>query len=382
MKKVGKTNVTAAELSNINSDILGGLHFVNHLEIFCAEDIEPKQQEWLWPGVIPLDHCTLLAGMGGVGKSMFLAEIAARVTHGKSFLAGGIEHKIEQGRVIILAAEDNFNTNLRPRVQASGANLKLVHFTKSILNSNDKNKRRLIALDEDLYILEEKIKSFGDVKFLVFDPVMYFLGKVKDQDNTQVSNFINNIAYLSEKYHLATVLNKHLRKKDSGASVSNAIDEIAGAGAWVNSPRIGWVVTRDHDDPDKILISNIKSNLTKIKNKAFAYRINLTTINDNKGKPIEASYLVWEDHLVEIDPNEAMNKQMYMSSKEQKAIDLIGKYLKDNGQSVLKSIKDYIIKAGFAGGTLDRSLEYWRKSGKLIITNGIGNHKVWMLKEE
>lgn len=356
--------------------------FFNHLEIFCAEDIEPKQQEWLWPGVIPLDHCTLLAGMGGVGKSMLLAEIATRVTLGEKFTACGIDHEIKQGRVLILAAEDSFHTNLRPRLQACGANLKLIHFTKSVVNSADSSKKRLIALDEDLHIIDRKISELGNVKFLVIDPVMYFLGKVKDFDSTQVCNYINNLGYLSEKHNLATLLNKHLRKKDSGASVSTAVDEVAGAGAWVNAPRIGWVVTRDHEDEDKILISNIKSNLTKRKNKALAYRINQTTIQDKNGNPIEASHLVWEKELVDINPDEAMNKQIYDQGKEVAVIEIIGKYLNENGQSRLIAIKEYCAKLKFSERTIDRGLEHWRKSGKINITKGIGNSKVWMLKDE
>lgn len=356
--------------------------YVNHLEIFCADDIEPQQQQWLWPGIIPLDHCTLLAGMGGVGKSMLLAEIASRVTRGEKFNACGTEHSIEQGRVIILAAEDSFSTNLRPRLDASGADLKLVHFAKSVVNTNDSSKRRLIALDEDLHIIEQAIKKFDDVKFLIIDPVMYFLGKVKDHDSTQVCNYINNLGYLSEKYHLATLLNKHLRKKDSGASITTAVDEVAGAGAWVNAPRIGWVVTRDHDDEDKVLISNIKSNLTKKKNQALAYRINQTHIQDKQGNKIEASYLVWENELVNINPDEAMNKEIYAKGKEQQAIDFIEKYLKENGKTVLKTLKDYCAKAKFKSRTIDRAIEYWSKSGKIIITDGIGKNKSWIWRNE
>src|SRR5262245_32304404 len=43
------------------------------LVIKCAADIKPEKIEWLWEERLPLGKCVLVAGEGGLGKSMLLA---------------------------------------------------------------------------------------------------------------------------------------------------------------------------------------------------------------------------------------------------------------------------------------------------------------------
>ncbi|MCH7871502.1 MAG: AAA family ATPase, partial [Planctomycetes bacterium] len=45
-----------------------------------AADVLPQPLQWLWPGRIPLGRLTLLIGDPGVGKSMLVADIAARAS--------------------------------------------------------------------------------------------------------------------------------------------------------------------------------------------------------------------------------------------------------------------------------------------------------------
>ena len=71
------------------------------LESIVASDIVAKEQPWLWPGVIPLDTSTLFVGEGGIGKSLLLLELAAKISTGDEFKAGGESVKLPQGKVII-----------------------------------------------------------------------------------------------------------------------------------------------------------------------------------------------------------------------------------------------------------------------------------------
>jgi putative DNA primase/helicase len=50
------------------------------LVIECAAYIKPERVDFLWPGRLPLGKCTLVAGEGGLGKSMLLASVSAIVS--------------------------------------------------------------------------------------------------------------------------------------------------------------------------------------------------------------------------------------------------------------------------------------------------------------
>jgi hypothetical protein len=52
------------------------------LVITRASDMKPERVRWLWPDRFPLGKCTLIAGEGGLGKSMVLAWIATTVSKG------------------------------------------------------------------------------------------------------------------------------------------------------------------------------------------------------------------------------------------------------------------------------------------------------------
>src|SRR5512135_1965741 len=46
-------------------------------------EVTPEYVDWLWPGRIPLGSLTLLVGDPGVGKSLLVADLAARVSAGR-----------------------------------------------------------------------------------------------------------------------------------------------------------------------------------------------------------------------------------------------------------------------------------------------------------
>ncbi len=45
-----------------------------------ADNLQPQTLKWLWPDRIPIGKLTLLIGDPGVGKSLLVADIAARAS--------------------------------------------------------------------------------------------------------------------------------------------------------------------------------------------------------------------------------------------------------------------------------------------------------------
>ncbi len=88
------------------------------LRLRRVADVEPRAVSWLVPGLIPRRAVSLLAGVGGLGKSTLACGIAAGVSAGRYG---------EPGDAIIVSYEDPTAEVLRPRLQAAGADLSRVH---------------------------------------------------------------------------------------------------------------------------------------------------------------------------------------------------------------------------------------------------------------
>ncbi len=355
----------------------------NTLELICIDDIEPENQPWLWQGVIPLDAFTLFAGVGGLGKSQLLMFIAARVSDGKPFKAGGIEYQLPQGSVIILSSEDSQKYALSPRLRSLGADTTKIHKIKSVINAQNQFKKRLMALDEDLQLLRQTLQQLKDkgepVRLIIIDPIINFMGKTKDYINTEVSNFLFGLTDLAEEFNLAIILNKHLRKKDSSGAGS-AVDEISGSHSWVNTARQVWIVCRDHEDKKKILFLDGKSNI-KEQMSGMAFNIESTEITNKNNQVIKTSRINWLDEIVTISPDEAVNEEKYEKSKVQIAVDFIIKHLRDKGQSVFKYISESAVNSGIKLRTFEEAASILKKDDRIKITSGIYPNKCWQLKE-
>ena len=352
---------------------------IETLEVICIDDIQPENQPWLWPNIIPLEAFTLFAGVGGLGKSQLLMFIAAQVSNGKPFQAAGIMHQLPQGSVIILSSEDSQKYALSPRLRALGADTSKIHKIKSVIKSGDSFKKRLMALDTDLRLLKEAIKKLGDVRLIIIDPIINFMGKIKDYINTEVSNFLFGLTELAEEFSLAIILNKHLRKKDSVA-VGSAVDEIAGSSAWGTTARQVWIVCRDHEDKKKILFLDGKSNI-KEQMTGMAFNIKPCEVVNKNEVIVKTSRIEWLDEIVTISPDEAINEQKYEKSKLQTAVDFILSYLKENGQSVVAHIQDKAQKRGISDHTFRRARQEIKEKYKDMVKldKGISGRHMYRL---
>ena len=84
------------------------------LEVLCLADVQAKPIEWLWKNWVAVGKVSILAGEGGIGKSTILCDLAARTTTGNTW--PDHEAGTAPGSVIILAAEDDVEDTLAPRL--------------------------------------------------------------------------------------------------------------------------------------------------------------------------------------------------------------------------------------------------------------------------
>lgn len=333
-----------------------------------VRSVESKNQVWFWDNVIPSEDVTLFAGIGGVGKSSLLLGITAATTNGHTVSICGKEILFKKGGVIYMGAEDKVASSIKPKLESMNANFDNFHYIQDLIG--DRSKRRIgLSLDSNLGILESKIndvrhdENINNISLVIIDPVTYYLGNVRDHISTEVANFILSLNVLAEKYGIAIVICKHLRKAASGANLTNLINEVGGSSAWINSPRMAWAIYEHPDDPSIKLMSNIKSNVIARDKYAYNYIIKSKKLSNG----IEASFVKWGDKMIDIDPNLASNSEAYQNNKLQKAINFIFEYLESRSQCYAKDVQQAGIDDGHTKKTMRNALSTIRLKYKHIV---------------
>lgn len=324
-------------------------------DVVIATDVKPRQQPWFMDKIIPLDTSTLFAGFGNSGKSQLLIFTAAMTTTGKQFDIAGTEYQLPQGGVIILSGEDQFDTQLVPRLIAAEADLSKCFLLKMMKIPG--KKKILLDLESHLHliekiILEQKEKGI-EIKLIIVDPVQYFTGEMRDI-NSLVCRFISSLNDLSHKYNLALIMNKHLRKSGGGDGVSSAVDAVSGSGAWTTSPRSCWLIQRHPTKDGVIVFADLKGNLRSKLKKSPAFIIQEVNIPDpnNIGQLIQTTKLIWQVEMEDLTADEALNS-IKLSPNEQAIrkwiIDFLLECNKKPGNGAMFSSSELGIEALTAG---------------------------------
>jgi putative DNA primase/helicase len=185
----------------------------SRLVVRCAADIEPEKVDWLWEQRLPLGKCVLVAGEGGLGKSMVLAWIAAAVSRGKAWPCG--EGQSPLGSVIILSAEDDAADTIVPRLIAADADCSKVHILEAVCQEDDKGHRSF-NLQLDLFELEKQIAELGDTLLVIIDPITSYLGKVDSHKNAELRSVLEPLSKMAARLHITVIANTHLSKATGG----------------------------------------------------------------------------------------------------------------------------------------------------------------------
>ena len=154
------------------------------------------------------------------------------VSTGTGFTINGLHYDIDQGSVIILSAEDHISYTIIPRLIAINPDRSNIEIINTAVEVSSQENERFIYLDRDIGLLEDKIKTLGNVKLIIIDPITAYLGNVKENKSCEVRAFLLRLNKLAEKYKLAIVLNTHTRKHSGGEMAGPASDEIMGSSAW------------------------------------------------------------------------------------------------------------------------------------------------------
>ncbi len=199
--------------------------------------VTPRRVEFVIPSKVPAGTHTLVAGVGGLGKSALALSWAATIT-----LAGA--------DVLVISYEDDAEQVLRPRFEAAGGDLERLH------ELSVEAKDGMIILPLDLDELARHVRE-THARMLIIDPVSASIDLKLDAHRDQdVRVVLGHLAELAERERLACLQIAHLNK----APGSDPYLRINGSTAFYNAARSVLTVTRDSEGDSLRLVAHHKSN--------------------------------------------------------------------------------------------------------------------------
>lgn len=197
---------------------------------------EPKE----WPHVVrpyfPRRVATLLAGHGGVGKSMLALTIAAHVAPGRPW--GPFE--VEQGKAVFLSFEDEgdvVESRLRRIIDLYGLPPALVIENLTILDGSDAEAEMAVENGGALEftpMLGEVERAIAGADFVVIDNASDTFGG-NENERRQVKRFVRRLSGIARANGAAIVLLAHVDKQ--AAKQGGKGNNFSGSTAWHNSVR-------------------------------------------------------------------------------------------------------------------------------------------------
>ena len=194
-------------------------------------DITPCDPEWVWPGRIPCGTVTVLAAPGGVGKSFFACDLAARVSRG-DVMPDGAPGALP-APVIYAGLEDSPEASTVHRLTAAKADL------RNVIDASESPSGTPFDVTTDLPWLREVNDRAGGVRLVVVDT----LSAASPVSLTAVATVRN------------TVMRPLLAfARDTGAAVlavhhTTKAGDVAGSKAIVDGVRMVLMIERDSADP-------------------------------------------------------------------------------------------------------------------------------------
>jgi hypothetical protein len=202
--------------------------------------IESKPIAWLWEGKIPRGMVTILAGLGGWGKSTVATDLAARLSTGSPWPDGS---PCAVGDALLVSAEESAEYTVKARLEALGADCQRIHDLAYVQANGEE---RPVTLPGDAGILREMLAELPEAKLLIIDTIADVLGAIDENKNLMVRRALVPLKRLAEEFALAVVAIAHVGKaKDVSADV-----KILGSVAFTNLARCTWHIGGDPDDTE------------------------------------------------------------------------------------------------------------------------------------
>lgn len=181
----------------------------------CASNIEQREPTFLFDGV-PDNNIWIIAGDGGVGKSLLECNLAASVTTGKASILDPNGADRKPGRVMLINAEDSFSYVVSHRLEKAGADMDLI-------TTVNPEADELITINNKLFEAVSIIRP----TLLILDPLQAFLrdGAAMERRN-EMRKALAPLQKCAEENRCSVLIVMHTNKR-TGAWGRNRISDSA-----------------------------------------------------------------------------------------------------------------------------------------------------------
>jgi len=318
----------------------GPTKFQSRAILTRLSDVKPEPVVWLWPARIPSRMLSLIVGDPGTGKSTLTLDLAARITTGAPF-PDRPEARRDPGGVVILNAEDDLATVVRPRFDAADGDPERANFLDAVKQDG---ARRCFTL-ADIPALEDAITRTPDCRLVLIDPLSAYLGKVDPHKDAEVRGLLMPLADLAKRMDVAVLVVMHLNK----ATTQPALYRPGGSIGFAAAARAVWAVASHPSDKAIQVLTPVKSNLAA---SASGLAFKVDNVQADTGPIGRVSWIRGE---VTIAADELLGSRR--SSGGESAGERAGQFLRDelaDGPVLEKDLQARAKRRGLSWGTIKR----------------------------
>ena len=339
-----KFNVPQDEAYEIQEEEVYYPETVMGLRLISAQEIQSREQVWLWKNFLMEGKGHLLTGDKAAGKTTLALELASIISRGGQWPDGT---KAEAGEVIYWSCEDDISDTLKPRLEAAGANMSRIKFIQPIL---DESGPRPFDPADDFPKLWEVASKLPNPKLIVIDPIITVV-----KGNSNLPNIVRRatmpIADEAMRQRIA-ILGIHHNAKNSRDR--RPLDQVLGSQAWTAVARIVLRAEKgvDLNDRERRAFFVIESNVSRYRG-GFFYDMKSNEETDDSSHPS----IEWREPIE--GEAESILKTLHPEEKESKLQDAVAyleSVLSDGPVGSEKLMKKANID-GFSRSTILRAKE-------------------------
>ena len=218
-------------------------------------DYEAEENKWIWQPYIAQGTVSIIAGLGGKGKSFLSMAIAAAITNGQA-LPGDVAH-LPPSNVFLKNAENHTRRMVRPRAEIVGADVSRIVMLpegEEWLTLKDERLERLIVQE--------------NIAVAIIDPLQAHLPQRVSMNNAEsIRPVFTHLAGVAERTNCSIILVGHVNK---GSGTSS--DRLLGSADVFNSVLSVMMVGKiDAEDGISAMI-HVKSNMDEL-GRSQAFRL-------------------------------------------------------------------------------------------------------------
>jgi hypothetical protein len=191
-----------------------------------AELIIGQEMEWVWPGRIPVGFLTALVGPRASGKSLVLADVAARVSSGIPWPDDPFQQRRtpKPASVLYITTEESLAKNVLPRLKRAGADLAKIKLLCYPRVEAYKGRTARSKQIERWRLVASKVP---DLRLVVIDELGPLLGSANNRRNRELEEFLSLIVQFAHERNVGVVIANGRDKLSEGKSWSSGVDVVA-----------------------------------------------------------------------------------------------------------------------------------------------------------